>query len=305
MPEATMIYPETLEVGQRVKRGPGWCWGDQGEGTDGTIVGFYPAHPINSNILNASVKWDNGLYEGYRYCPADGASGLHIVPINLAPPDPPPDPESPDNPWRKLLAERWRHFDWLTTRDVLRGPLTMARLGITFNPEWDGLEPEALKETLAFALQTAHPHAATESFAWLLSTSRDSAWRSRLIRHAAPAQPGNETINIEVEVEEPRVRCIREWYTAVYTGELELDKDDVLDFIRNNDEDGLVDYIRQQIDDNYDSLCVEDNDPTDSTTDNDESTGDEIDYARGCAPEDIADRLMNELADEVEEEDEE
>lgn len=295
-----MIYPETLEVGQRVKRGPGWCWGDQGGGTDGDIVGFYPVQPDGNGDLNAIVKWDNGLHENYRYCPADGTSGLHIVPA-----DPPPDPGNPDNPWRKLLAERWRHFGWLTTQDVLRGPLTMARLGIAFNPEWDGLEPEALKETLAFALQTAHPHAATASFATLLSTSRDLAWRSRLISGAAPTQMRNETINIEVEVTEPRVRHVREWYEAAYTGELELDKDEVLDFVRNNDEDGLADYIREQIDNNYCDLNLDEGDINDSTTDDDESTGDGIEYARGCTPEDIADRLMNELADEVEEEDEE
>jgi predicted kinase/phosphoglycolate phosphatase-like HAD superfamily hydrolase len=56
-------YPETLEIGTRVKRGPTWRWGDQGDGTEGTVVqdrgggGWF------------RVRWDNGSFYGYRYNP--------------------------------------------------------------------------------------------------------------------------------------------------------------------------------------------------------------------------------------------
>ena len=52
-----------IKVGDRVRRGPDWCWYDQGKGTKGTcteVRDFNDAMP-----LRFRVRWDNGYTESY------------------------------------------------------------------------------------------------------------------------------------------------------------------------------------------------------------------------------------------------
>lgn len=295
-----------LKPGDRVVRGPDWTWDDQdvvdGYRVEGTVVGWFGS---SSGDFNLSVRWDGKtiLYE-YRCRP----NALDVVP---APPKgPPAAPDSPDNPYRKLLEDHWPKFAWLRTQDVLRAPLTTARLGIPFDPAWDGLDDARLKDALAAALQAARPiPAGTPSCSFFVGC-RDPGWLS--VRPAsgmsqtATAARRRATVEILVEVREPRVRRTREWYTRTYEGELELDRERVLEFVRDGDQEGLEDYIRDEIADSYGDLPEDDGDVDDTTTDDDDATGDGIDYGRGSDPARLAERMMEYMEEEAHEgEDEE
>ena len=289
-----------LKPGDRVVRGPDWTWGDQdvvdGYRVEGTVV-----YRIGSQL---SVRWD-GTNDTYYYCRRPGK--IDVVP---APPKAPPAaPDSPDNPYRKLLEDHWPEFAWLRTQDVLRAPLTTARLGIPFDPAWDGLDDAALKDALAVALQAARPIPAKTPAGLAFAGCRDPGWLS--VRPAsgtarAPAGRPRATVEIQVEVREQRVRLMRQWFTRTYEGALELDRERVLEFVRDGDQEGLEDYIRDEIADGYGDLPEDDGDVDDSETDDDAATGDGIDYGRGSDPSDIAERLMDDLEEEANEgEDEE
>ena len=293
-----------LKPRDRVVRGPDWRWDDQdvvgGERVEGTVVAWLGG----GDSFQLSVRWDgkDGTYY-YRRRPGE----IDVVP---APPKgPPAAPDSPDNPYRKLLEDHWPKFAWLRTKDVLRAPLTTARLGVPFDPAWDGLDDTALKDALAAALQAARPIPAKTPAGLAFAGCRDPGWLS--VRPAfgtarAPAGRPRATVEIQVEVREPRVRRTREWFTRTYEGELELDRERVLEFVRDGDQEGLEDYIRDEIADSYGDLPEDDGDVDDSTTDDDDATGDGIDYGRGSDPSDIAERLMENLEEEAHEgEDEE
>ena len=74
-----------------------------------------------------------------------------------------------------------------------------------------------------------------------------------------------------------------------------------LEFVRDGDQEGLEDYIRDEIADSYCDLPEDDGDVEDSTTDDNDATGDGIDYGRGSDPSDIAARLMDDLEEEAHE----
>ena len=287
-----------LKPGDRVVRGPDWIWEDQdvvnGDRVEGTVVDWFVP---GSGFHQLVVRWD-GKAETlcYRHRPGE----IDVVP---APPKgPPAASDSPDNPYRKLLEDHWPKLAWLRTQDVLRAPLTTARLGIPFDPAWDGLDDAALKDALAAALQAARPFAAGTPSATLFATCRDPGWLC-----ARPASGmARATVEIQVEVRESRVRRVREWYSRTYEGELELDRERVLEFVRDGDQEGLEDYIRDEIADSYGDLPEDDGDVEDLSVDDDDATGDDIDYGRGSDPSDIAERLMNNLEEEAHEgEDEE
>jgi len=294
-----------LKPGDRVVRGPDWEWDDQdvidGCRAEGTVVAWLGG----GGSFQLSVRWDgkNGTYY-YRRRPGK----IDVVP---APPKgPPAAPDSPDNPYRKLLEDHWPKFAWLRTQDVLRAPLTTARLGVPFDPAWDGLDDAALKDALAAALQAARPFPAGTPAIQLFGGCRDPGWLS--VRPAsgmsqtATAARRRATVEIQVEVREPRVRRTREWFTRTYEGTLELDRERVLEFVRDGDQEGLEDYIRDEIVDGYCDLPEDDGDIDDSTTDDDDATGDDIDYGRGSDPARLAERLMEDLEEEAHEgEDEE
>ena len=293
-----------LKPGDRVVRGPDWTWENQdvvdGNRVEGTVVDrFGPG-----DFFQLSVRWD-GKNDTYHYRRRPGE--IDVVP---APPKgPPAAPDSPDNPYRKLLEDHWPKFAWLRTQDVLRAPLTTARLGIPFDPAWDGLDDARLKDALAAALQAARPIPAKTPAGLAFAGCRDPGWlsaRPAFDTARAPAGRPRATVEIQVEVREPRVRRRREWFTRTYEGELELDRERVLEFVRDGDQEGLEDYIRDEIADSYGDLPEDDGDVDDSTTDDDDATGDGIDYGRGSDPSDIAERLMEDLEEEAHEgEDEE
>merc|ERR1719319_394952 len=60
-----------IYIGDRVKRGPDWKWGDQdgGEGHEGTVRGLRQWHPNDASHTATSVVilWDHGLYANYRF----------------------------------------------------------------------------------------------------------------------------------------------------------------------------------------------------------------------------------------------
>lgn len=295
-----------LKPGDRVVRGPDWIWEDQdvvdGERVEGTVVGRFG--PVDGFLL--SVRWD-GKAETicYRHRPGE-------IDVVLAPPKGPPAvPDSPDNPYRKAIEANWPKLAWLRTQDVLRAPLTTTRLGIPFDPAWDGLGDAALKDALAAALQAARPFAAGTPAIRLFSGCRDPGWlsvrpASGMSQTATAARRRRATVEIQVEVREPRVRRTREWFTRTYEGELELDRESVLEFVRDGDQEGLEDYIRDEIADSYCDLPEDDGNVDDSTTDDDDATGDGIDYGRGSDPASIAESLMENLEEEAHEgEDEE
>ena len=294
-----------LKPGDRVVRGPNWNWSNQdvvdGERVEGTVV----ARLGGDDTFQLSVRWD-GKDGAYYYRRRPGK--IDVVP---APPKgPPAAPDSPDNPYRKLLEDHWPKFAWLRTQDVLRAPLTTARLGVPFDPAWDGLDDAALKDALAAALQAARPIPAKTPAGLAFAGCRDPGWLS--VRPAsgmsqtATAARRRATVGIQVEVREPRVRRTREWFTRTYEGELELDRERVLEFVRDGDQEGLEDYIRDEIADSYCDLPEDDGDVEDSTTDDDDATGDGIDYGRGSDPARLAESLMEELEEEAHEgEDEE
>ena len=291
-----------LKLGDRVVRGPDWKWGDQ-DVVDGCRVEGIVVYRIGFQL---AVRWD-GTNDTYSYCRRPGK--IEVVP---APPKgPPAAPDSPDNPYRKLLEDHWPKFAWLRTQDVLRAPLTTARLGIPFDPAWGGLDDAALKDALAVALQAARPIPAKTPACLAFAGCRDPGWLSARpasgMSQTATAARRRATVEIQVEVREPRVRRRREWFTRTYEGELELDRERVLEFVRDGDQEGLEDYIRDEIADSYVDLPEDDGDVYDSTTDDDATDGaDNIDYGRGSDPSDIAERLMDNLEEEAHEgEDEE
>ncbi|KAJ8304801.1 hypothetical protein KUTeg_018384 [Tegillarca granosa] len=53
-------YARLLSIGTRVKRGPGWSWGNQDSNGPGTVV----AHKDEGELM---VKWDNGHINAYFY----------------------------------------------------------------------------------------------------------------------------------------------------------------------------------------------------------------------------------------------
>lgn len=289
-----------LKPGDRVVRGPDWCWDDQdvvdGDRVEGTVVAWLGG----GDSFQLSVRWDgkDGTYY-YRLRPGK----IDVVPAQ--PKGPPAAPDSPDNPYRKLLEDHWPKFAWLRTQDVLRAPLTTARLGIPFDPAWDGLDDAALKDALAAALQAARPFAAGTPAIRLFSGCRDPGWLCARpasgMSQTATAARRRATVEIQVEVREPRVLRVRQWFTRTYEGALELDRERVLEFVRDGDQEGLEDYIRDEIADSYNNLPEDDGDVEDSSIDDDDATGDGIDYGRGSDPSDIAERLMDDLEEEAHE----
>ena len=187
-------------------------------------------------------------------------------------------------------------FEWVKQPSIIRPVLLKTRLGVSWMPEFiaeEAISPIALARRLAniwvgvhlpqiikagpadadgitiLKLESFQKAAAAHAYA------NDPVWAARALKEFIPGpitrayvgayaprpRTPRDTITISVlEVVVSRTEYRRVTFDRTYTGDLELDKETVMEYLAEDDQDGLADYIRESIDEDYINWSASDDD---------------------------------------------
>jgi hypothetical protein len=207
-----------------------------------------------------------------------------------------------------FVKATWRsRFGWVLQRNVIRPALVRSRLGIHWKPEWDSLEVEELQSALAAVLAATHwkldfpPVSDSQIWGAITAATKDRKWRSGW--NSSSAGTFQVTVSYARNVWEYRT-CDVSYNCRM---ELEIDPEDVREYIDAGDDSGLQRYIQSLVEGEQGEETSSEPSYGDEDTTGEEERGHDFDdhAGDGTSVYDIVERMMNREYPGLEEEEEE